>query len=80
MRICRVVGVWAILVGSLGAGEQESWLVFDKGCLTDVRITQNTVLRFPMVNGEPDRKKAIVTGVEITYVPSCGHFETERKK
>lgn len=60
--------------------DQRAWLVFDKSCIKAVHKTPETKLRFPMVNGEPDKKKGQLEGVGVDYDPNCGYYEIEKLK
>lgn len=71
-----IMGLWVSSVAE--TGEQRAWLVFGRGCIKSVNVTEKTELRFPMVDGKPDKKNGKLSGVEVDFVDACGKYEVVR--
>lgn len=81
MRVGRLGVLVGLTVGAWAqAGEQRAWMVFGRGCLKEIKVGQETELRFPMVNGEPDWGHGVLRNADVVYDPKCGRIEIERVK
>ena len=60
--------------------DQQAFMVWDAVCLSDPKIGLKTKLEAPMVNGEPDMRKALLYALPVTYNKACGHVEIRRVK
>jgi hypothetical protein len=52
-------------------------MVWEGDCIAGVDTTK-AKLTAPMVNGEPDMKHAVISGIKVTYKPACGRIEIQK--
>lgn len=59
---------------------QQSFMVWDKTCITEIKMDEKLHLEAPMVDGKPDMTRARLFGVMTTYDPGCGRIEIRKVK
>jgi hypothetical protein len=75
-----IVGLLLLCSSLAQEDERQAFMVWDARCLSAPRIAPATKLEAPMVNGEPDMKRAIIHSLPITYNVACGHVELRKAR
>jgi hypothetical protein len=71
---------WQLMPSPMAEPKQEAYMVWNKPCIIKIEQTEKVFIEAPMVDGEPDLKRAVIHGQIATYEPKCGVIEIRRVK
>lgn len=73
---CNASEVWQPdYAGGKCVPGQYAVMVWEARCLDGVQLGKETRLEMPLINGEPDKKHAVIYRVLASYREECGHIE-----